>query len=275
MEDYEPELNQQSIDQMKAIIKILTDRGIVVHQIEQLSPAEVEYLASNGDAVMQTFPRDPILVIGNKVIETSMLEPHRRKERFAIRRTIEDRLVNSGSYLISMPQPDPYRSKSDGDYGPGPYLEGGDVMLVGQNIYVGQTGNASNPAGIRWLRDYLDRDYRVHKVPFSRRFLHLDCVLALPRPGVAIVCQEAFTQGLPEFLNGWKLINVSADDAEKKIGCNGLVLSKDSIIIGDNIPALQKELQAEGLEVITTPIDALTWQGGGFRCWHHPLIRLG
>ena len=36
-----------------------------------------------------------------------------------------------------------------------------------------------------------------------------------------------------------------------------------------------KELEAEGLEVITTPIDALSWQGGGFRCWHHPLIRLG
>ena len=124
MEDCEPELNQQSIDQMKAIIKILTDRGIVVHQIEQLSPAEVEYLASNGDAVMQTFPRDPILVIGYKVIETSMLEPYRRKERFAIRRTIEDRLVNSGSYLISMPQPDSFRSKSDGDYGPGYTLKG-------------------------------------------------------------------------------------------------------------------------------------------------------
>ena len=112
-------------------------------------------------------------------------------------------------------------------------------------------------------------------LPLSRRFLHLDTTLALPRPGLAIVCQEAFAEGLPKFLNGWKLINVSADDAEKKLGCNGLVLSKDSIIIGDNLPGLKKELEAEGLEVITTPIDALSWQGGGFRCWHHPLIRLG
>ncbi len=275
LQDCEPELNQQSIDQMRSIISILHDRGIIVHQVDKLSDAEKNYLAVDSDAVMQTFPRDPILVIGNKVIETSMLEPYRRKERFAIRRTIEDRLLNSGSYLVSMPQPDPYLSKSVGDYGPGPYLEGGDVMLVGKDIYVGQTGNASNLAGIRWLRDYLGQDYRVHQVPLSRRFLHLDCVLALPRPGVAIVCQEAFTQGLPPFLNGWKLINVSADDAEKKMGCNGLVLSKDSIIIGDNMPALKKELQADGLEVITTPIDALTWQGGGFRCWHHPLVRLG
>ena len=273
--DCDPELNQMSIDQMKSIIKILNDRGIIVHQVDQLSPAEAEYLALDGDCVMQTFPRDPILVIGNKVIETSMLEPHRRKERFAVRRTIGDRLLNSGSHLVSMPQPDPYRGKLKDDFGPGPYLEGGDVMLVGKDIYVGQTGNASNLAGIHWLRDYLGQDYRVHRVPLSRRFLHLDCVLALPRPGVAIVCQEAFTEGLPEFLNGWKLINVSADDAEEKMGCNGLVLSKDSIIIGDNMPALKKDLETEGLEVITTPIDALTWQGGGFRCWHHPLVRVG
>ncbi|WP_415410258.1 twin-arginine translocation signal domain-containing protein [Synechococcus sp. A10-1-5-9] len=273
--DCDPELNQQSIDQMNTIIYILNDRGVIVHQVEQLSPAEVEYLEMDSDAVMQTFPRDPILVIGNKVIETSMLEPYRRKERFAIRRTIEDRLLNSGSYPVSMPQADPYRGKSADDYGPGPYLEGGDVMLIGKDIYVGQTGNASNLAGIRWLSDYLGQDYQVHQVPLSRRFLHLDCVLALPRPGVAIVCQEAFTQGLPKFLNGWKLINVSADDAEKKMGCNGLVLSKDTILIGDNMPSLKKDLENEGLEVITTPIDALTWQGGGFRCWHHPLVRLG
>jgi len=25
--------------------------------------------------------------------------------------------------------------------------------------------------------------------------------------------------------------------------------------------------------VITTPIDGIYWQGGGFRCWHHPLVR--
>ena len=273
--DFDPELNQRSTDQMNSIISILRDRDIIVHQVEKLSDAETNYLAVDSDAVMQTFPRDPILVIGNNVIETSMLEPYRRKERFAIRRTIEKRLQKSGSYLVSMPQPDPYQSRSVGDYGPGPYLEGGDVMLVGNDIYIGQTGNASNLAGIHWLRDYLGQDYRVHRVPLSRRFLHLDCVLALPRPGVAIVCQEAFTEGLPKFLNGWKLINVSADDAEKKMSCNGLVLSKDSIIIGDNMPALKKDLETEGLEVITTPIDALTWQGGGFRCWHHPLVRVG
>ena len=275
LQECEPDLNQQSIDQMNSIISILRDRGIIVHQVEKLSDAEANYLAADSDAVMQTFPRDPILVIGNKVIETSMLEPYRRKERFAIRRTIEKRLQKSGSFLVSMPQPDPYQSRSVGDYGPGPYLEGGDVMLAGKDIYVGHTGNATNLAGIRWLSDYLGQEYRVHAVPLRRRFLHLDTTLALPRPGLAIVCQEAFTEGLPKFLNGWKLINVSADDAEKKLGCNGLVLSKDSIIIGDNLPGLKKELEAEGLEVITTPIDALSWQGGGFRCWHHPLIRLG
>lgn len=98
LQECEPDLNQQSIDQINSIISILRDRGIIVHQVEKLSDAETNYLAADSDAVMQTFPRDPILVIGNKVIETSMLEPYRRKERFAIRRTIEKRLQKVGLF---------------------------------------------------------------------------------------------------------------------------------------------------------------------------------
>ena len=146
-------------------------------------------------------------------------------------------------------------------------------MLVGHDIYVGNTGNASNTAGIRWLRDFLGPAYRVHEIRLSDHFLHLDCVLALPRPGLAIICREAFIDGIPGFIQDWKLIDVSVDDAEKKLGCNGLVLDEQTMIIGDDMPDLASALRAEGTEVLTTPIDGIYWQGGGFRCWHHPLVR--
>ena len=147
------------------------------------------------------------------------------------------------------------------------------MLLLGYDIFVGNTGNASNSAGIRWLQDFLGDAYRVHEVPLSSHFLHLDCVMALPRPGLAIVCKEAFQEGVPEYFNDWKLIEVSAEDAEKKLGCNGLVLDDKTIIVGEDMPELARELRAEGQEVLTTPLDAIYWQGGGFRCWHHPLIR--
>ena len=202
-----------------------------------------------------------------------MFEPNRRKERFAIRRTVRERLANSNARVISMPEPEPFPADENGKYGPGPFLEGGDVFLLGRDIYVGNTGNASNTAGIRWLQNCLGDEYRVHEVPLSSHFLHLDCVFATPRPGLAIICREAFVEGLPDFLKDWELIDVSAKDAEEKLGCNGFVLDEKTMMIGEDMPQLAKDLRAAGTEVITTPIDGIHWQGGGFRCWHHPLVR--
>lgn len=273
VEDCAPEIFQLFVEQVNGIIQMLKDRGIVVHQVKKHIPEEEAYLAAMNDTVMQTYPRDPVLVIGNKFIETAMFEPNRRKERFAIRRTVGDRLANSNARIISMPEPAPFPADENGKYGPGPFLEGGDVMLVGRDIYVGKTGNASNTAGIRWLQNCLGNDYRVHEIPLSDHFLHLDCVLALPRPGLAVICREAFVKGVPDFLKNWKLIEVSAEDAEQKLGCNGLVLDEDTMIVGDDMPELIESLQAEGTEVLTARIDCIYWQGGAFRCWHHPLVR--
>lgn len=273
LEQCDPELNKKFIAQIDAIIKILEGRGIVVHQVKKHLPSEEAFFADMNDAVFQTFPRDPVLVIGNKVIETAMYEPNRRKERFAVRRTIGERVANSDAVMVSMPQPEPFPADANGGYGPGPFLEGGDVFVLGPDIYVGLTGNASNMAGIRWLQRFLGSEYRVHPVPLSNHFLHLDCVLATPRPGLAILCREAFVKGLPSFLQGWTLIDVSAEDAEEKLGCNGLVLDDKTMLVGEDMPELADALRKEGTDVITTPIDAISWQGGGFRCWHHPLVR--
>ena len=273
LEECDPELNEQFVEQVNGIVKTLRARGIIVHQVEKHIPTEEAFLAEMNDTVLQTYPRDPMLVIGNRFIETAMFEPNRRKERFAIRRTIGDRLANSNARIISMPEPEPYPADESGKYGPGPFLEGGDVMLVGHDIYVGNTGNASNAAGIRWLQNCLGAKYRVHEIPLRNHFLHLDCVLALPRPGLAVICKEAFVKGLPEFLKDWKLIEVSAEDAEKKLGCNGLVLDERTMIVGDDMPELARALKAEDIEVLTARIDGIYWQGGGFRCWHHPLVR--
>ena len=86
--------------------------------------------------------------------------------------------------------------------------EAGDVFLLDRDIYVGNSGNAGNTAGISWLRRFLGPDYQVHEAPLSKSFLHMDCVLATPRPGLALVCKAGFTKGIPELLKGWKLIEV-------------------------------------------------------------------
>jgi glycine amidinotransferase len=108
----------------------------------------------------------------------------------------------------------------------------------------------------------------------SEKFLHLDCALVTPRPGLAIVCREAFVDGLPDFLKDWQLIDVPFKDAKQKLACNGLVLDEKRVIIAEGLDYLADALRAAGQEVIETPFDAVYDYAGAFRCWHHPLVRI-
>ncbi|MCO5183406.1 MAG: hypothetical protein M9928_21015 [Anaerolineae bacterium] len=147
-----PGLYQKSVSQMDDFTDLLRSLGVTVHRAVPLTDDEADFLVNFKEGVQQCFTRDPLLVIGNNVIETSMREFERRKERFGIRHAIEERLVNSNANWVSMPQPIPERGTMG--YGPGPFLEGGDVLLAGRDIYAGVSGHASNMAGIQWLQRF-------------------------------------------------------------------------------------------------------------------------
>ena len=267
-----PELHELAAVQMSQAIAILRDKGIIVHQVAPFQQQEEVYLADLGyHNSQQYFPRDPIVVIGDTFVETSMHCPTHRSERFPIRRTLAERLRDCR--LTSIPEPVPLPEDENGSFGPGPFLEGGDVFVLGSDIYVGNTGNASNRAGIQCLRNILGEAYRVHEIRISKKYLHLDCVLSTPRRGLAVVCMDGFIDGLPSFLKDWELIEVSAKDAEEKLATNLLVLDEKTDLIAAELPELGEALTRAGQDVITTPFAAVFLWGGDFRCWHHPLIR--
>lgn len=267
-----PEFHELAVAQMDRAMAILRGRGVTVHQVAPMQPPEEAYLADLGyHSSQQYFPRDPIVVIGDTLIETAMYCPMRRSERFPIRRTLAERL--QGCRVASLPEPVPLPEDENDSFGPGPFLEGGDVFVLGADIYVGNTGNASNGVGIQHLRNILGETYRVHEIRLSRKFLHLDCVLSTPKQGLAVVCRDGFIDGLPPFLKDWELIEVSAKDAEEKLAVNMLVLDEKTDLIAEELPELGEALTRAGQNVITTPFAAVFMWGGAFRCWHHPLIR--
>ena len=156
-----PELHEAAVAQIDRAIAILRDRGVIVHQVAPFEPQEEAYLVDLGYGnIQQYFPRDPIVVIGDTLIETAMYAPMRRNERFPIGRTLVDRL--HGCRVASIPEPAPLAEDENGAFGPGPFLEGGDVFVMGSDIYVGNSGNASNRAGRQCLRDILGDAYRIH-----------------------------------------------------------------------------------------------------------------
>ncbi len=240
--EVEPHLQEEIVQQIDGAIAILEKHGVTVHQVKPWEPEEESYLSHLADGGLLVFPRDPMVVIGDIFIETATLFPFRRKERFSIRRTLGDRLDSVKT--ISMPEPLPMwnNEAEKAPAGSQAFLEGGDTFVLGRNIYVGNSGNASSTLGGQWLQKALGPEYQVHEVPLSKGFLHLDCALATPRPGLALVCREAFVKGLPAFLRDWEIIDVSYRDAKEGLGCNGLILDDKTILIAEELPHLANVL---------------------------------
>lgn len=260
------------VGQINAVIQLLQSLGIFVYQIPPLSKEEQAYLANLDGNALQLFPRDPILVVGENYFELPLMLPYRRRERFAIRHMTQSLLNSQNIPIHSAPEPYPLPGDENG-FGPSAFLEGGDVLVFGKQLLVGISGNASNLAGVNWLKQVLGSSYSIETVLLKPNFLHLDVALCTPRPGLALVCRSAFLNGLPRFLRGWTLIEVAERDALESLACNGLILDERSIIVTDQPSYIGDQLEKAGQTVYRMPFNTVTPLGGGFRCWHHPIRR--
>ena len=95
-----------------------------------------------------SFPRDGMIVIGDHVIDASLRLRCRQRERYGLRPIIQRRSQQRGARWSSVPLGSPGCVD-------GPFLEGGDTLLNGYEIYVGISGCASDLAGIDWLQALL------------------------------------------------------------------------------------------------------------------------
>ena len=221
-------------------------------------------MAPNGEGA-QLYPRDPVIVVGNHVIDASLRLKCRQRERYGLRSLIQKMATERGARWSSVPLGSPGCVD-------GPFLEGGDVLLNGFEVYVGMSGCASDMAGIDWLQALLGELYRVIPVALRSNVLHLDCALGLIRPGLLVWCPEKLIDGLPMSLRGWDAIVVSKDEANL-LATNGLILEESRMIVDADNERVIEELRKHGVDVVPLPFDGPIGCGGGLRCAHHPLLR--
>lgn len=267
--EVDPEAAKKIIEQMNGLVKLLEEYGVVVHRNRLYTPEEQRYLSDVQKGASLIFMRDPVLVIDNNIIETALQIPMRRKERFSLRPILLSASKRENVKYVSMPVVSPREPKvNDTD----PFIEGGDVLLNGYEIYVGNSGCASNKAGIEWLKEYLGPKYKVHTIKLRKDVLHLDCAMALLKPGLGLICKERIKGELPDSLKHFDFVEVTEEEA-KKLGTNVLVLGPDTVIVDTQHKRIAEELRKKGQKVITTPYDVVSRWDGAFRCSHHPLRR--
>jgi glycine amidinotransferase len=268
--EYAPDAAAELASQVEQLVRILHTRGVIVHRPRPLTAAEQLFPGSGPAGGSLFFMRDPILVIGSRIIDLAMRFDFRRRQRFALREIIEERSAADDVQFLSMPEPVPVAPEQA--VGAGAFLEGGDVLLNGNEIYVGVSGHASSAAGALWLRKLVAGDAKVYVVKLADSILHLDCALSIPRPGLVIACLQALPEGLPGVLRGWDLIDVTYEEA-RRLACNGLILDADTYVMDRTHRRVAEELKRRNVNVITTPFELPARFGGGLRCTHHPLVR--
>ncbi|MGK0552809.1 dimethylarginine dimethylaminohydrolase family protein [Enterococcus faecalis] len=253
-----------------AMQTLLESYGVEVLRPRLLTDEEKRYGKEQGIGYSNFFSRDPFFTVGNIVIEGNLRFMHRRKEILPIRPLLSAWTSSADCYYLATPQPD----DSAGSYSDvGPFIEGGDVLVLGKTIFVGYSGLASNLQGILWLQQLLKKfGYEVVPVRLHPQILHLDCALSLLREGVMIVCEAAFLDGIPEQLSHWQKIYVSLAEAALLM-TNGLPLNEKVYITDSSFTRLIDEIEVFGIQVAPLDYHISRIFGGSFRCTTQALVR--
>ncbi|WP_106917619.1 dimethylarginine dimethylaminohydrolase family protein [Chryseobacterium aurantiacum] len=265
-----PELQKQWETERENLKKILEKYDVEVIRPRKLTHAEKSAVGNAGYS--NFFVRDPFFTVGNFVVESSLRFLHRRNEVFPVRDLFLQEIYPQDCCYIAVPQPE-ISDPEDSTLGKGPFLEGGDVLILGQQVFVGNSGLASNKLGIEWLRKLLKPSgYTVEEIRLHPDILHLDCALGLVKDGLMIVCEEAFIDGLPPTLRNWKKIDVTLNEA-MNLATNGLPISQDVYITDPAFKHLGKQVEQQGITVEYIDFSISRSFGGSFRCSTQPLLR--
>ncbi|MFC9895627.1 dimethylarginine dimethylaminohydrolase family protein [Nocardia sp. NPDC127579] len=243
------------------------------HGVEVLRPRlfdDSEKATAGRIGYANFFVRDPWFTVGAHVIEGALQFPHRRMEVLPSRDLLVERVMPAAAAYVSLPRPG---APPLGRRGPGPFLEGGDVLVLGTDIFVGISGMATDELGYQWLAKYLRPfGFTVTAVRLPAHVLHLDCAIGLVRDGLLIACPERLPDGLPEPLRSWEHIDVSEDEAAA-MATNGLPIDPGTYITDPEFERVGAELERRGITVEYLDFSVSRLFGGAFRCSTQPLLR--
>ncbi|MBG9815514.1 amidinotransferase [Bacillus safensis] len=226
---------------------------------------------TGGAGATNFFARDPFFTIGNHIIEGSFFSSYRRLEVLPARDILLKEVKANQNPYVAVPQPDVSKGINSKT---GPFLEGGDILVYGKTIFVGNSGQASNKEGIDWLRNYLTPDgYKVVEVKLEKNTLHLDCAISFVRDGLMIVNEDSLPNGIPDELKDWDKIKVSYKDAQN-LAINGLPIN-EKVYVTDIAykNTIGKELEKRDIKVEYVDFKITRSFGGAFRCTTQPLLR--
>jgi len=145
-----PERWEKTVEQLDNLAALYEKNGAKVYRPRPYSAEERNYLADLQPGASLLYPADPVYTVGKTYFEVNLRRAYRRKEVFPLREIVAPLLAaDPETRHIVMPPAQPFSPSHDG---PGPYLEGGDLICYKNHLFVGESEIATNRAGTEWLR---------------------------------------------------------------------------------------------------------------------------
>jgi len=193
-------------------------------------------LEDHPDAV---FVEDPAIVLDDAAVITTMGAASRRGERATLAKELSE-------FRRVIHMQDPAK------------LEGGDVMRVGDDLYVGLSAR-TNQAGIDQLRELIaPLGYRVAEMRLSN-CLHLKSACCFIGNETVLI-NRAWVDAAP--LQHYRLLEVAP---EEPAAANALRVG-EAVVMPDCFPRTSAILQAAGFEVRTVDVSELMKAESGVTC---------
>ena len=200
----------------------------------------------------QVFTRDIGFTIGETVFVSRMGSNIRDGEEKVLRNWLLEHQINL--------------SLIEGDR-----IEGGDVIVHGDTVYIGVSGRTSEET-IQELQSQLPH-MNVVPVPFDPIYLHLDCVFNILSEKDALIYKHAFAEKDYQFLaSKFNVIEVEKEE-QFTMGTNVLSIGNKKVLslpVNKNVNAALRE---SGYDVLEVDISEIIKSGGSFRCCSMPLYR--
>lgn len=200
----------------------------------------------------QVFTRDIGFTLGETIFVADMASDVRKGEENVLKQWLEDEEISYYNLL-------------------GDQIEGGDVVIDQDTIYVGLS-NRTNQQAADHLKGLLS-NLNVRAISFKAEYLHLDCVFNVVSPEVALIYRPALTdEDIQLFSSRYDLIDVSEEE-QFTLGTNVLAIGNKRILSLPVNKGVNEQLRGKGFEIIEVDITEIIKSGGSFRCCSLPILR--
>jgi N-dimethylarginine dimethylaminohydrolase len=159
-------------------------------------------------------------------------------------------------------------------------LEGGDFIWLSDTKAAVGLGPRTNQNGIDQLRKILGNSVDLHVVPLPEPthpddVLHLMSIISPLDKDLVLIYRPLMPVSFIQWLEQLGIKFIEVDEAEYLLmGCNVLATSPRSVIMLENLPGVQRNLQNAGCDVQTYKGIEISRKGeGGPTCLTRPLKR--